>query len=444
MNLVSSQPKLKDLLTPRFTKYIAHAPTPKQQAFLLLDCLDAFYGGAAGGGKSDALLMAALQYVDVPGYNAILFRNTFKNLSKPEGLIPRSHEWLQGTDAVWKDGSYWLFPSGATLSFSYLDSPLDHFNHQSAAYQFVGIDEIVQIRKNQALYLFTRTRRSKENYNSQVPIRFRCASNPPAREQVKRGAWVKSRYVDNETRASRVFISARMEDNPFLDQDEYRRAFSESGIDPVTRRQLEKGDWEIRAAGRMFKRSWFPVVEEAPKKNIRWVRYWDMAATEADPKKDEEADSQPAYTVGCKVGMTTDGLFFISSIIRDRMTPRHTEALVRQTADIDGQAVQIWMEHEPGSSGKATISYYRRKVLAGYEFRGDLVHISKTQRWGPMASQAEAGNVLLIKGYWNEDFLDEIDLAPDGSFVDQVDAASGAIEKLSGIGTGVRPRVAVV
>jgi predicted phage terminase large subunit-like protein len=388
--------------------------------------------------------MAALQYVDIPGYNAILFRDTFKNLSKPEGLIPRAHEWLQNTDARWRDGSYYQFPSGATLSFSYLDSPLDHFNHQSAAYQFVGIDEIVQIRENQALYLFSRTRRSKEAPNSQIPIRFRCASNPPAREQIKRGAWVKKRYVDKETRGSRVFISAKMEDNPFIDSVEYKQTFAESGIDPVTRRQLEKGDWEIRAAGRMFKRSWFPIVDEAPKRRIKWVRYWDMAATEADEKKSEDDDNQPAYTVGCKMGMTDDGLFFIKSIVRDRMTPRHTEALVRQVADMDGQRVQIWMEQEPGSSGKMAISYYRRNILRGFEFRGDPVHKAKTTRWGPLASQAEAGNVMLVNGPWVEPFLDEIDLAPDGAYVDQVDAASGALEKLSGIGTGVTPRIRVV
>lgn len=444
MNLVSSQPKLKSLLVPRFTKYIPHMPTPKQQAFLLLECLDAFYGGAVGGGKSDALLMAALQYVDVPGYNAILIRDTYTNLSKPEGLIPRSHEWLRGSDARWRDGSYWEFPTGslpATITFGYLSGPQDHFNYMSAAFQFVGIDEVVGIRENQALYMFSRLRRLGE---SPVPIRFRCASNPPLREQIKRGAWVKSRYVDPMTRGDRVFIPANMDDNPFLDTDEYKRTFAESGLDPVTRQQLEKGNWEIRAAGRMFKRSWFPIVEEAPRSNIRWVRYWDMAATESDEKKPEDDDSQPAYTVGCRMGMTNDGLFFIDSIVRERMTPRYTEALVRQTADVDGQRVAIWMETEPGSSGKAVIDYYRRNILRGFEFRGNLVRISKTQRWGPLASQAEAGNVMLVNGYWVEDFLDEIDLAPDGSFVDQVDAASGALEKLSGIGTGVTPRIRVV
>ena len=56
---------LQKLLTPKTTKYIPHVPTPKQSAFLLLNCKEAFYGGAAGGGKSDALLMCGLQYVDV-------------------------------------------------------------------------------------------------------------------------------------------------------------------------------------------------------------------------------------------------------------------------------------------------------------------------------------------------------------------------------------------
>jgi hypothetical protein len=126
------------------TKYIIHDPTPKQAAFLLLDCIDAFYGGAAGGGKSDALLMGALQYVDIPGYNALLMRDTYQNLIKPEALMDRAHEWLHNTDAHW-DGNKkcWRFPPGATLSFGHLENPKDHFNYDSAAYHYIGIDEVV-------------------------------------------------------------------------------------------------------------------------------------------------------------------------------------------------------------------------------------------------------------------------------------------------------------
>lgn len=72
--------KVQAALTPRTTEYIVHRPYPKQAAFMILDCKEAFYGGAAGGGKSDALLMCALQYVDQPGYSAIIFRKTFADL----------------------------------------------------------------------------------------------------------------------------------------------------------------------------------------------------------------------------------------------------------------------------------------------------------------------------------------------------------------------------
>src|SRR3989337_968646 len=85
--------RLQVLTEPRLTPYIPHRPTPKQSAFLILPHREAFYGGAAGGGKSDALLMGALQYVDVPGYAALILRRTFTDLAKAEALIPRSLEW---------------------------------------------------------------------------------------------------------------------------------------------------------------------------------------------------------------------------------------------------------------------------------------------------------------------------------------------------------------
>lgn len=428
--------RLNELLTPKLTKYIPLVPTEKQQAFLLLDCEEAFIGGAAGPGKSVGLLMAALQYVDVPGYNAVLIRDTYANLSKPEGLIPLAHSWLQGTDARWKEGYRYEFPSGATLSFSYLHGPLDHFNHQSAAYQFIGIDEIVQIRENQALYMFSRLRRGE---GVDIPLRFRCASNPPTREQVARGAWVKTRYVDPKTRRPDiVFIPAWMEDNPHLDTKEYKEK-SLSKLDPVTRRQLKDGDWEIRVSGRMFKREWFPIVEAAPVHNIEWVRFWDLAGTER-----REGGDQPAYTAGCRMGLTPDGLIFIDDMRRDQLSPLGCEMLVRRTAEMDGRKAKVWMWQDPAQAGKSQISHYARNVLRGFAFRGRPATKGKTVVWSPLASQAEAGNVFLVKGAWNEDFLEEMELLPDGPFNDQADAAGGAYEILAGINTDVIPRISVV
>lgn len=457
--------EIRKLLTPRLSKYVPWIPHPKQQAFLLLDCEEAFIGGAAGPGKSVALLMAALQYVDVPGYNAILFRDSYANLSMPEGLISLAHDWLQNTDARWTDGTHYLFPSGATLRFGYLSGPMDHFHHQSAAYQFVGIDEIVQIRENQALYMFSRLRKkmpkSYRNAMKQIkgwtdeeadkyyklyasiPLRFRCASNPPTREQIKTGAWVKTRYVNPTTRHKDVvFIPAWMEDNPSLDAEEYKKR-SLSKLDPITRAQLEKGDWEIRVSGRMFKREWFAgkIKDTFPVENIRWIRFWDLAGT--DPEEKKTKSDEPAYTAGVLIGLTTQGQIFIKDVRRDRLSPMNCEKLIRATAERDTRRVEIGMWQDPGQAGKSQISHYTRNILKGFTFRGRPATKAKEVVWSPLASQAEAGNVYLVEADWNEDFLNELELLPDG-FKDQADAAGGGYEVLAGINTGATASINLI
>lgn len=410
------------MLLPKSTNYIAVTPTAKQMAFLWLDCIEAFYGGAAGGGKSIALLMAALQYVDAPNYNAILIRDSFKNLSMPDSVMDVAYSWLRPTDALWnEDKKRWTFPSGATLSFGYLDGPRDHFNYQSAQFQFVGIDESVNIRENQALYMFSRLRKLK---NNPIPIRFRCASNPPAPEQVSRGSWVKSRYVDPRTKEKKaIYIPAQMQDNPYLDGEEYRKSMM--NLDPVTRKQLEEGDWEIQARGRMFDRSWFEIVDVAPV-NAKKVRYWDLAATEPIKR-----DHQPAYTCGAKVSKTEEGIYYIENIARLRKEPLQVQRTVKNMAEIDSIGTYVWMEQEPGSSGKNTIDYYRRQVLSGFVFKADKVSGSKFERAAPFSSQCEAGNVKLVMGNWIQAFFEEIELFPDGQFKDQIDACSGAFGALN-------------
>ena len=115
-----------DTLRLSWTGYIPHKPTPKQLAFLLLENQEALYGGAAGGGKSDALLMAALQYADVPGYSALLLRRSYTDLSLPGALMDRAKAWLMPSVARWRDSlKTWEFPSGASITFGYLEKPGD-------------------------------------------------------------------------------------------------------------------------------------------------------------------------------------------------------------------------------------------------------------------------------------------------------------------------------
>jgi len=198
--------------------------------------------------NSDALLMAALQFIQISGYSALLLRRTFADLSKPGALIPRSKEWLLPTNAKWNDQTHaWYFPCGSVLSFGYLQYSNDIYQYQSAEYQFIGFDELTQFEENQYRYLFSRLRKL-EGVN--IPLRMRSATNPGGVGH----AWVKRRFIDDE---SKVFIPGKLEDNPSLDRAEYEESLSE--LDPITRKQLRHGDWEVRPAGEVLNSLWFEV-----------------------------------------------------------------------------------------------------------------------------------------------------------------------------------------
>lgn len=374
--------------------------------------IEVLFGGSAGGGKSDALLMAALQYVDVPGYAAILFRRTYTDLALPGALMDRAHEWLQRTETRWSEkNKTWTFPSGATLSFGYLESERDKYRYQSAEFQFVGFDELTQFTETQYRYLFSRLRRLE---GVKVPLRMRAASNPGGIGH----EWVKQRYIIERPHQ---FIPATLDDNPYIDRGEYIKSLLH--LDPVTRQQLLNGDWSARQAGNKFRREWFEIVDAAPA-DMQVVRYWDLAATEPKPGRD------PDWTAGALMGRDKDGTYYIMDIKRTRSRPAGVERLIRQTAELDDKPVTIYMEQEPGSSGVNTIDHYRRRILAGFTFYGVRVTGSKEVRANPVSSQAEAGNIKLVRGPWINDFLDEVEVFPHGVHDDQVDAVSGAFEQI--------------
>lgn len=416
--------ELARLLTPKLTKYIppnpktgGPRPTVPQSAFLLLPHLESLYGGAAGGGKSDALLMAALQYVDVPGYAAIIFRRRFTDLTLPDALIPRSHDWLRGTDAKWNDNDYrWTFPGGATLSFGYLAAEVDKYRYQGAAFNFCGFDELTHFSETQYRYLLSRMRRPK---GSAVPIRVRSTANPGGVGH----EWVKRRFFTEGQEHGRPFVPAKLADNPHLDRDEYRKSLAQ--LDPVTRRRLEEGDWEVRESGGYFKREWFKIVEAAPPR-LRWVRRWDMAATEVS-----EQNTDPDWTAGVLMG-ERGGQFWVKDVRRCRRNPGDTEAFIKATAEEDGRDVEISMEQEPGSAGKSVVASLARGAFKGFSFTGKPSTGDKVERAKPFSAAAFNGNVFLVRGAWNGDYLDELEGFPAGGHDDMADSSSGAHEELSG------------
>lgn len=194
--------------------------------------------------------MAAAQYVHVPGYAALLFRETFPDLSQPDALIPRSKAWWSNKARWHEQQKRWTFPSGATITFGHLSRDDEVYQYQGAAYQLIAGDELTQHTEFRYRYLFSRLRRPETGPLSQVPLRMRGASNPGG----KGHDWVKARFIDPKTRKpGAVFVPALLADNPSLDAQAYRSSLEH--LDPLTRQQLLAGDWDAVASGR-FKRDW--------------------------------------------------------------------------------------------------------------------------------------------------------------------------------------------
>ncbi len=225
-----------------------HKPWPKQQQWIDLDVLESCYGGAAGGGKTDALLASALRFVDVPGYAALILRRTYPDLSLPGAIMDRAHDWLDDTAATWNDrDKCWSFPAGAKLQFGYCDTEKDLSRYKSAEFQFVGIDELTEWPEKWATYLFSRMRRLA---GSQIPLRMRAATNPDGIGS----AWVRERFGMPEGKViagplwkgtHRVFWPSRAEDNPSIDLASYELSLEQmtGGRDGVKWKQLREGLW---------------------------------------------------------------------------------------------------------------------------------------------------------------------------------------------------------
>lgn len=363
--------------------------------------------------------MSALMFVDQPGYSSLLLRRTYPELVMPEGLISRAQEWLSSTAAKWSgDKKTWTFPSGATLTFGYLQYEQDKYRYQGAAFQFIGFDELTHFTESQYTYLFSRLRRLKE---CDVPLRLRAGSNPGGVGHT----WVKHRFLV-ESHPKRTFIPANLKDNPYLDREEYVKSLE--NLDPVTRKQLRDGDWDVRLDGGLFQRSWFKDIESFPADFQIRVRFWDLAATQAKRGKD------PDWTVGCLMARDWQGRVYVLDIQRFQDNPAGVEERIRDTAHKDGRSVQIRMEQEPGSSGKSQIDHYARNVLPEFDFRGVASTGSKELRARPFSASAYNGNVHVVPAAWSRDFFDELEGFPGHTaHDDQVDAASGAYNAIAAV-----------
>ena len=173
--------------------------------------------------------------------------------------------------------------------------------------------------------------------------------------------------------------------------------------------------------GGYFKRHWFEIIEALPRNPVVRVRAYDLASSK--PKRGEGSTSP--FTVGLKLAAYADGLLVVEDVRREHLSPGEVEDLITNTASQDGHGVDIDLPQDPGQAGKAQI-HYLVTALAGYTVYWSPESGSKEDRAKPAASQAKVGNLKLLKGPWNDKFLDEAALFPSGTFKDQIDALSRA------------------
>ena len=178
----------------------------------------------------------------------------------------------------------------------------------------------------------------------------------------------------------------------------------------------------------MFKREWFQIVDGVTEGGAQ-CRAWDLAATHQSA-----INVDPDYTVGLKGTRTADGTFYITNMQRLRSSPGMRDQAILEAANLDGTSCTVRMPQDPGQAGKSQAEHFAR-LLAGFSLRILSVSGDKKTRASPAASQAEFDKIKLVRGHWNEDFLDELCNFPNDAHDDIVDALSDLIDELSGATT---------
>jgi predicted phage terminase large subunit-like protein len=428
---------------------------------------EVLYGGAAGGGKSAGLIAIPLRWVTNPHFSALILRRDTTQLGdllkKARGIYPSK---LLGGRAKADGASVtWRFPSGASVRFTHCQHEDDVARFDGWEFSLVEFDELTHFTEKQYLGVRARIRSPHPG----LPRYTRSTTNPGGEGHVwvfaRWGAWLDPHFRikglpageggkppaapgqvlwfvkrggaeicvqegetgDNNAPAmSRTFIPARLADNPSLAVNDPTYASTLASLDSVRRAQLEDGNWLVSySAGSLFRKEWFRYLDAPPVDVEARVRRWDFAATEPN-----DSNRDPDWTRGVLMSKTKDGRFVVEDVESIRGRPAAVENLVLETAIRDGVNVQIRIPEDPGSAGKVVAARYV-SLLGGFDVHAERETGDKVTRARPLSAQAEAGNVLLVRGSWNRGFVEELESFPTaGVHDDQVDGASGAFSSL--------------
>ena len=442
-----------------------------QTQFMATPANVCIYGGAAGGGKSYGLLLSPLRYKNVPGFGCTIFRRNFNQIFSQGGLWDESmqiYRGIRGADPKIARGQWWFRDKDGNIvskvTFAHIERDEDVHKWQGAQICEIGFDELTHFSEKTFFYMLSRNRST-----CGVTPFVRATCNPdadswvakfiewwidkdtgyPIQERsgkirwfIRRNEtlyWANTRQelweqFDLQTEEERqeprsvTFIASKLQDNKELLRVNPGYLANLKALSVIERERLLNGNWKIKAAaGLFFKRTQLgDILDKVPNDVIRWVRCWDLAATE----KTEDGD--PAYTSGVLIGKRKNGRYVIADVINRQMSASDVRKTIKLTAQADRAAykrVRIRLPKDPGQAGKEQAESYI-KYLAGFDVKTVAETGSKEARAEPMAAQWQAGNFDLVAGPWNEEYLLQLENFPDGTFKDMVDASANGFAEI--------------
>jgi len=410
-------------------------PNPGPQArFLASRARRALYGGAAGGGKSAALLAGETRWFANPHYRGLYLRREAsylgETIDKSRALYPRL-----GGRLVTSPHPMWTFPSGATLWLNHCQTDADIANYDTFEFSSIVFDELTHFTEKQFTGICARLRGT----DPALPYWCRAATNPggPGHEWVKArwAPWLDAKHPHpakpGEVRhrlghdwvppgtpdaLSYTFVPAKLTDNPHVGR-EYVANLRD--LDPVRRLQLEEGDWEAAyGEGSLFHRDWWLYLDAAPP-CVRKARGWDLGAG---------GDTSEGVLLGDR-GEGVVPRYVVLDVTTHRGPPHEVHALVKRTAESDGPDVTIALPQDPGQAGKDQAGQYTRE-LTGYTVVTRPQSGDKIVRAGAFSSQVGAHNAAVVRAPWTPAYVGQLHNFPEGAD-DKVDATSEAFRELN-------------
>ena len=408
--------------------------------------------------------------MDNPEFGAVIFRSSMTQITEQGGLWDASmklYKLYPSTRPIKSPKPYWRFPSGAKVSFRQISRDDDVYDWQGTEICCLEFDELTHFSEFQFFYMLSRNRSTcgvepyvrascnpdadswvakfiswwiDQDTGYAIPersgkIRFMARVNEEivwgdTKEEVIQAA-NEADYdvaIDEDDVKSVSFVSSNVYDNQVLLRTNKTYLSNLKALSIVERERLLYGNWKIKAAkGLYFPRSAIPeLLEEVPEDVIRWVRGWDLAATDTDEGGD------PAYTASVLLGRRRDGSYVIADATNHRLKAEKVRALVKQCAVSDKskyKRVRIRMSIDPGQAGKEQAQSYI-KMLAGFSVNAVRETGSKEARAEPFAAQWQAGNVAVVAGPWTEALLAQYESFPESKYKDLVDAGSNAFNEI--------------